>query len=110
VTETVYPAPTAQASPRCQREKLPNRRGSESFQFEHAGVSYTATVSCYSDGRLGEIFIDHARPNSQIAEHANDAAILASLLLQHGITAATIRHSISGPLATALALIGEAAP
>jgi hypothetical protein len=86
------------------REYLPNRRGSESFQFEHAGVSYTATVSKFSDGRLGEIFLDYERPNSQLAEHANDAAVLASLLLQHGVTAAAIQHSISGPLASALAL------
>jgi len=86
------------------RECLPNRRGSESFQFEHAGFVYTATVSCFSDGRLAEIFLDYKRPNSQLAEHATDAAILASLLLEHGVTAASIRHSISGPLSTALAL------
>jgi ribonucleoside-diphosphate reductase alpha chain len=93
-----------QAGP--QRETLPNRRGSESFQFQHQAITYTATISRYSDGRLGEIFLDHSRPNSQLAELANDAAVLASLLLQHGITAASIRHSISGPLATALALVG----
>lgn len=86
------------------REYLPDRRGSELFQFEHSGVEYTATVSKFSDGRLAEIFIDSRRPNSQLAEHANDAAVLASLLLQHGVTVAAIRHSISGPLASALAL------
>jgi hypothetical protein len=86
------------------REYLPNRRGSESFQFEHAGFCYTATVSKFSDGRLAEIFIDHERPNSQIAEHAADSAVLASLLLQHGVTVTSIRHSISGPLSVALAL------
>jgi hypothetical protein len=86
------------------RQQLPSRRASELFQFEHGGVGYTATISRFSNGRLAEIFIDHSRPNSQLAEHANDAAVLASLLLQHGVTAATIRHSISGPLAVALAL------
>jgi hypothetical protein len=86
------------------RTRLPDRRGSLLFQFEHGGVEYTATVSKFSDGRLAEIFIDHRRPNSQLAEHANDAAVLASLLLQHGVTVAEIRHSISGPLSTALAL------
>ena len=85
-----------------QREKLPNRRGSAAFCFEHAGARYTATISRFSDGRLAEIFIDHARPNSQLAELANDAAVLVNLLLQHGVTAAKIRHSISGPIATAL--------
>jgi hypothetical protein len=86
------------------RELLQNRRGSLLFQFKHGGVEYTATVSTFSDGRLAEIFIDSRRPNSQLAEFANDAAILASLLLQHGVTVAAIRHSISGPIATALAL------
>jgi len=86
------------------RKCLPNRRASEVFQFEHANIHYTATVGRFSDGRMAEIFLDHERPNSQIAAHANDAAILASLLLQHDISATTIRHSISGPLAVALAL------
>ena len=59
-------------------------------------------ISKFSDGRIAEIFIDAAKPGSAIAEFANDAAVLASLLLQHGVTAAEIRHSISGPLSTAL--------
>jgi ribonucleoside-diphosphate reductase alpha chain len=86
------------------REYLPNRRGSEVFEFEHASFRWTATISRFSDGRLAEIFLDHSRPNSQIAEFANDAAVLASLLLQHGVTAAAIRHSTSGVIAGALAL------
>jgi hypothetical protein len=86
------------------REYLPDRRGSELFEFTHNGFSYTGTVSKFSDGRLAEIFIDSKRPNSEIAAHASDAAVLASLLLQHGVSVAAIRHSISGPLATALAL------
>ncbi len=86
------------------REYLPDRRGSELFEFKYSGVNYTATVSRFSDGRLAEIFLDHNKPNSQLAEHANSAAILASLLLQHGVKAETIRHSVSGPLSAALAL------
>lgn len=108
VTETLYPTPSVQAIP--AREKLPNRRASESFQFEHGGVRYTASVSFFDGQRLGEIFIDALKPGSAIAEHAQDAAVLASLLLQHGVTAATIKHSISGPLATALKIASEPAP
>lgn len=85
------------------RQRLPNRRPSTSFQFEHGGVHYTATVSRFGNGELAEIFIDAHKPGSAIAEHASAAAVLASLLLQHGVTAAAIKHSISGPLATALA-------
>ena len=89
------------------RQRLPNRRASTVFQFEHIGARYTATISYFpGTDRLAEIFIDHSRPNSQLAELANDAAVLASLLLQHGITAAEIRHSINGPLRTAIDLAG----
>ena len=90
-----------------ERQHLPSRRASTAFQFVRAGIRYTATISKFDDGRLAEIFIDAAKPGSAIAEFASDAAVLASLLLQHGITAAAIRHSISGPLATALAKAEE---
>ena len=68
---------------------------------------YRATVSFFAGGAMAEIFIDAAKPGSAIAEYANDAAVLASLLLQHGVAAAEIKHSISGPLATALDLVRE---
>lgn len=94
------------ASP--DRERLPNRRASNSFVFEHQATTYTATISYFpGTNRLAEIFLDHARPNSQLAEHASDCAVLVSLLLQHGVTAAAIRHSISGPISSALALVGD---
>ena len=87
------------------RERLPTRRASTLFGFEYAGVRYVATASKFGDGRWGELFIDCARPNSQLAEFTQAAAILTSLLLQHGVSVAEIRHSINGPIATALALM-----
>lgn len=92
------------------RQTFPNRRGSVRFSFTHAGRLYSATLSKFADGRLGKIFIDADKPDSELAVHANDAAVLASLLLQHGVTAAAIRHSIAGPLATALGLAEETTP
>jgi hypothetical protein len=92
------------------RERLPNRRASLRFTFEHDGARYLATVTKFDDGRLAEIFIDSPKPNSALAVHCNDAAVLASLLLQHGVTAAAIRRSISGPIATALAAADEEKP
>ena len=89
------------------RRRLENRRGSLRFSFEHGGAVYSATLSKFSDGQLAEIFIDAHKPDSQLAVHVSDAAVLASLLLQHGVTAAAIRHSIAGPLATALAKADE---
>ena len=52
-----------------QREVLPNRRRSETFEFE-AGVPgqpsqhYVATLGFYPDGRVGEIFIHAAKSGS----------------------------------------------
>ena len=67
-----------------------------------------ATVSKFGDGRIAEIFLDAAaKPNSALAVHISDAAVLASLLLQQDVSVAAIRHSISGPIATALAAIAD---
>ncbi|MPZ39844.1 MAG: hypothetical protein GEU95_17645 [Rhizobiales bacterium] len=87
------------------RDRLPNRRHAETFTFEHDGVRYVCTVGRFPDGRLGEIFIDGSKVGSAVGLHAQDAAVLASLLLQHGVHASTIRHSIAGPIATALAMV-----
>ena len=98
-------SPSHNPSSTAVREALPARRGSTVFEFRHGGQSYLATISYFpGSARLAEVFIDAAKPGSAIAEHANDAAVLASLLLQHGVPAEKIRHSISGPLATALAI------
>ena len=87
------------------REHLPSRRASTLFDYEYAGVRYIATASRFSDGRWAELFIDCARQNSQLAEFTQAAAILTSLLLQHGVSVAAIRHSINGPVAVALELM-----
>lgn len=92
------------------RERLPNRRASVVFAFTHGGAHYTGTVSRFDDGRLAEIFIDTAKPTSALAEHVADAAVLASLLLQHGVSAAAIKHSISGPIAGALEVASGPSP
>jgi hypothetical protein len=89
------------------RQRLPQRRGSMRFSFTHNGRLYHATVSKFPDGRLAKIFIDAGKPDSEIAVHMNDAAVLASLLLQHGVTATAIRHSISGPLGAALDALAD---
>src|SRR4051812_10700294 len=91
------------------RQRLPNDRDSEIFQFERDGIRYRATISRFADGRLAELFLDTPKPNAAIQIHAEDAAVLVSLLLQFGVSPAAIRHSISGPAATALR-IAESSP
>ena len=95
------------------RQRLPARRQSSAFMFEHHGISYRAQISRFRDGRIGEIFIDGPKVGSaaQIAGH--DGAVAASLALQHGCTVQTLRHALqkltdgrsAGPLGVALDLI-----
>jgi hypothetical protein len=90
-----------------ERRRLPNRRASLRFTIDYDGVTYIATVSKFADGRPAEIFLDASKPCSAVAVHAADAAVLASLLLQHGVSCAAIKHSISGPLHKVLAEIDD---
>lgn len=95
------------------RERLPDRRYSESFTFEVAGLTYTATFSRFADGRIGELFLNNHKSNSASDCNARDAAITFSIAVQHGADPDVIRHALcrdlqgraSGPLAKALDLI-----
>ena len=88
-----------------RRERLPNRRGSLSFNYQHDGRTYHATATRYPDGRLAEIFIDTGKAGSTVQQHAEATAVLASLALQHGVAVQTIIHAVQGgPLAAALEL------
>ena len=65
------------------RVRLPNRRSSESFDFDCLGLSYTATISRFSDGRLAEIFLSNhkqrgrllARPTARCQRRCNSLCI-----------------------------------
>jgi hypothetical protein len=95
------------------RERLPDRRLSSTFELEVAGLHYTATVSCFSDGRIAELFLTNHKSNSAADTAARDAAIAFSFAVQHGADADAIRRSLcrdsrgqaSGPLGTALDLL-----
>jgi hypothetical protein len=91
-----------------RRKRLPNRRGSTIVTFEYEGRRYRASGSRCADGCLAEIFLDVGKAGSAVQAHADNEAILASLLLQHGVPIAVIRHSIDGPLALALDLLDGA--
>jgi hypothetical protein len=41
------------------RQRLLNRRASTSFDLEVAGLRYTATISHFFDGRIGELFLSN---------------------------------------------------
>jgi hypothetical protein len=86
------------------RSRLPNRRSAEISMFEHDGRRYRATFGCFENGILAEVFLDTGKPDATIQAHADDSAVLVSLLLQHGVPPIVIRRSISGPIRTALDL------
>ena len=95
------------------RQRLPNRRHAEHFDFEVAGLKYTATVGRFPDGRVGEVFLSNHRINAAADTNARDAAIACSIALQFGADLETIRVGLSrdsqgrasGPLGAALDLI-----
>jgi hypothetical protein len=77
------------------RERLPNRRQCESFEFTHAGLDFTLTAGFYADGRIAEIFLSSHKPGSTIEAIARDAAITTSLAFQHGVDLETIRSALT---------------
>ena len=97
------------------RRRLPDRRGSETFVLECAGLTYTATVSRLDDGELAEVFLSNTKPSSQSDVNARDSAVAASLALQHGCPPETLRRALlrdaqgnaSSPLGVALDQISE---
>lgn len=94
-----------------RRQRLPQRRAHELIDFEHDGRHYTAGVGRFEDGRLAEVFLNvPGRVGSSIEVMARDAATVASIALQYGAPAETIRRALtrnadesaSGPLGAAL--------
>jgi hypothetical protein len=89
--EIENPAPHGNA---LRRERLPNRRPAETFAFERDGSRYCLTVGYFPDGSVGEVFLNADRADSLLDVLTSDAAILASLALQHGCTLETIAHAL----------------
>jgi hypothetical protein len=86
------------------RKRLPDRRNNVSFSFEFEGFTYRASASHFDDGTLAEIFLDvPGKLGTPLQSNADTAAVLSSLLLQHGVAPEVISHSITGPISIALA-------
>jgi hypothetical protein len=98
------------------RKRLPQRRDHLLIDFVHGGHRYTAGFGFFQHGGLAEVFINvPGRTGSAIEAVARDAAILASICLQHGASTETIRHALtrngdgsaSGPLGAVLDLLAK---
>jgi hypothetical protein len=100
------------------RECLPNRRSAESFDFEVAGLKYTATIGRFPDGRPAEIFLNNHKHQSASDMWARDAGIICSIALQHSVPLETMRNAIgrdgighpTSPIGAALDLIARETP
>jgi hypothetical protein len=81
-----------------QRARLPSRRQHEVYRFESYGQIYVGGVGRYPDGRVAELFVNAAKSGSMVEALAQDAAIVASLALQHGCPVDVLRHAIDRSL------------
>ena len=98
----------------CQpRERLSQRRTSQTFELELHGLRYAVSFSRFPDGRVAEIFLQNHKPGSQSDSNARDSAIAASLALQFGCPLENLRGAVlrdaqgraSTPLGAAIDLI-----
>ena len=100
------------------RTRLQDRRASETFSLECAGLEYIATISRFDDGRIGEIFLTSNKTGSAADTAARDAAIICSIAFQYGADVETLRKALcrdgrgnaSGPLGVTLDLLAGEKP
>jgi hypothetical protein len=96
-------------------KRLPNRRGCTTFDIVAGPLRYTTTVGYYSDGQIGEIFLDASKAGSDADSAARDSAITASIAMQFGADIETIRKALCrdalgravGPLGAALDMLAR---
>jgi ribonucleoside-diphosphate reductase alpha chain len=99
------------------RRQLPNRRAHTLINFDHAGFGYVGGVGLFDNGGIAEVFLNADKAGSTLDAAARDAAIVASLALQHGTPLATLQRALtrnsdgsaSGPLGTFLDLLATEA-
>lgn len=80
---------------RAGRDRLPDRRASETAALQFSSMSIALSWSHFSDGRLGEIFLSSHKAATPFDRACREIGILLSLLLQHGIDPGEILHSLS---------------
>jgi hypothetical protein len=76
------------------RQRLPDRRASTSFVFEHKSLGFTCTYSRFPDGSIAEVFITNHKVASGVDIDARDAAIILSFALQHGADISAISKAL----------------
>jgi len=77
--------------------RLPDRRAHLVLDFEHGGFAYTAGIGFLDDAgrQSAEIFLTTAKHGTVLETNARDAAIAASVLVQHGCPVDTLRRALT---------------
>lgn len=75
---------------------LPSRRHCLRYPFEHRGIKYFGTIGLDPQSfKPCEMFLQAGKAGSDIEAIARDAAVLASIALQHGAMIEDLRASIT---------------
>ena len=74
------------------RARLPDRRQNQTFRVAGEWGAFTITVGYDSAGQAREVFADGFK--NGIESLADDACVLISIALQHGISPAELRKSL----------------
>lgn len=78
------------------RHRLPDRRPSETVTVDRNGIRIAVSAGyCPKTGQLLEIFVAGGKEGSETRHVLEDAAVLVSIGLQHGIPLDVMRHSLS---------------
>jgi hypothetical protein len=77
------------------RHRLPNRRPAVTEEIDLGNRRLTATIGFCPEGRPAEVFLSGPKDGTDLAAILADAAVVISIALQHGISAAVLRKSIS---------------
>ena len=77
------------------RRRLSNRRNAVTEAIVIGNMTLTATIGFDETGRPTEVFLSGARDGSGMAAILDDASVVISIALQHGIPAKALAKSIS---------------
>lgn len=80
------------------RERLPERRFTETFTFaagvEGKEIEYSVSLGYYGDNRLGEVFLSAGKSGSDLTVATLELSIAISFALQFGCSVETIRSAL----------------
>ena len=91
------------------RQRLPNRRECETYEFERDKLKYTISYGrAHAGGPVRELFINAGKSGTNMESLMCDASTAISVALQNGATPTELAHSITrNPDGTPASPIGQ---